>query len=36
MVAALMPKAMNEWGEKVRKFLQSNDGKMVDDSAADT
>jgi hypothetical protein len=21
MVAALLPKAMNEWGEKIRKFL---------------
>ncbi|CDW80080.1 UNKNOWN [Stylonychia lemnae] len=27
MVAALLPKAMNEWGDKIRKFLLTNDSK---------
>lgn len=32
MVAALLPKAMNEWGEKIRKFVQSQDGLNVDET----
>jgi len=30
MVAALLPKAMNEWGDKIRKFLLSNESKEVE------
>ena len=32
MVAALLPKSMNEWGEKMRKFLLSNDALQIDES----
>jgi len=30
MVAALLPKAMNEWGDKIRKFLLSTDSKITE------
>jgi hypothetical protein len=29
MVAALLPKSMNEWGDKMRKYLKTNEGKMA-------
>ena len=32
MVAALLPKAMNEWGDKIRKFLKSNDAQKLDET----
>ena len=26
MIAGLLPKAMNDWGEKIRKYLQTSNG----------
>lgn len=31
MVAAILPKSMNEWSDKIRKFLVSSDGKTTDE-----
>ena len=36
MIAALIPKAMNDWGEKIRKFITSQEGLEVDDSRFDS
>ena len=29
MLAAILPKVMNEWGDKIRKFLGSSEGKTI-------